>query len=533
MSQEMMKRMMKVSEETVTLLVKRLSEKYGFDETDAMEYLGEKPTKKTSGSKLKPSITLPWTGEVSESWCLGIRVAKQLYSQCVSSRLNGSDYCNTCKKIDEDPKRVGKTRLCTTSNRREWLDDNGKTPQRYAIYMKKNSLSREEVEIEAALWGMTIPADEYILVSKSRGRPRKTAATSDTDSSSESIETPETMPDLYASLLADVEGELSETENEEREAAKKEEREAGKAAKLAEKEEREAAEKEEREAGKAAKLAEKEKREAAKEAREAGKAAKQAEKEKRRVQQLAEKEKREAAKEAREAGKAAKQAEKEKREAVKLAEKEKREAAKESREAVKQAAKQAEKEKREVVKLAEKEKREAAKEAAKAVKLVEKEAAKQAEKEKREVVKLAEKEKREAAKLVEKEGVKQVLNKEKGTLELLKGQENHTEVRKEEREARRSVVLARKAHDLITESDKKPETMVEVNDIDESTIVTEEQYGPEVETERVEYFGTKYLKDSDNYLYDPETADPIGKWDSDAGEIIDLESDSDAGSDSD
>ena len=436
----MAKRMMKISEETVKMVVNRLSKKYGFDETEALKYVGEDGEKKTNKKELKPLYPFPWTGETRIEWCCGIRVTKGLYGQCTNTRIKG-EYCATCQKIVENPSKT----LCTTLNRTKWLADNGKKPMRYANYMVKHGLSREEVEREAARFGMTIPIEEYELEENSRGRPRKTAAVSDTDSSSESVDK-EIYPDLYTTLLAEVSAETFGDE--------------GEAAKLAEKEEQAAvklAEKEERAAMKAAKLAEKEERAAMK--------------------------------------------------AAKLAEKEEQAAMK--------AAKLAEKEERAAMKLAEKEEQAAMK----------------------------------AAKLAEKEDDECEMfaaNKKKASLETLKETQNgekerYTEEREAEREARR----LRKTKKVNTEIDvihvsvSAESVDTEMgncdrmnklfgSDNDDATAVKEADYAEEVSATPWTHGGIKYLKDSDNNLYDPETTEHIGMWDSGAEEIVDVESDSDS-----
>ena len=486
----MAKRMMKISEETVKMVVNRLSKKYGFDETEALKYVGEDGEKKTNKKELKPLYPFPWTGETRIEWCCGIRVTKGLYGQCTNTRIKG-EYCATCQKIVENPSKT----LCTTLNRTKWLADNGKKPMRYANYMVKHGLSREEVEREAARFGMTIPIEEYELEENSRGRPRKTAAVSDTDSSSESVDK-EIYPDLYTTLLAEVSAETFGDE--------------GEAAKLAEKEEQAAvklAEKEERAAMKAAKLAEKEERAAMK-------AAKLAEKEKQAAKKVALKEE---------------------RAAMKLAEKEERVAMK--------AAKLAEKEEQaamKAAKLAEKEEQAAMK------------AAKLAEKEERAAMKLAEKEEQaamKAAKLAEKEDDECEMfaaNKKKASLETLKETQNgekerYTEEREAEREARR----LRKTKKVNTEIDvihvsvSAESVDTEMgncdrmnklfgSDNDDATAVKEADYAEEVSATPWTHGGIKYLKDSDNNLYDPETTEHIGMWDSGAEEIVDVESDSDS-----
>ena len=355
-SKVIVKRMEGVYLEMLKETVMRLGEMYSFDGGKAFAELGvvgEKNEKKTK--KEKPRMPLPWTGVVKEEWCLGIRPAHELFSQCTNER-GTEGFCSTCSKKKN-----------SVENRAEWLAASGKKAKRYANVMEKKGLKREEVEREALRFGLSIPEAEFEYEIKGRGRPRKTAAASDTETDGTESDGSQ-KPDLFAALynaLTDGEDdcetfgdrnrkEIAQIEMRKKTAATKD---AENAEKLAAKEAKEA-EKLAGEAEKAAKLAAKEadkaEKLAAKEAKEAEKAAKLAAKEADKAEKLAAKEQREAlkaeklaAKEQREALKAEKLLAKNKREALKaekLAAKEQREAEREVRRNEK-AAKKAEKEK--------------------------------------------------------------------------------------------------------------------------------------------------------------------------------------------
>ena len=288
-----------------------LAEHYSFDKNEAMELLGEKKTKKPKKTE-KPSIPLPWTGEIKEEWCLGIRPAHDLFSQCVNPRgKNG--FCATCSK-----KKV------SVENRDEWLAENGKKPKRYANVMEKKGWLREDVEREATRFGLTIPESEFELEIKGRGRPRKTAATSDTDEDDSNESNVDLFSVLYAASSDDDCDETNGELQEEQAAKEKAEKLAAKEAREKEKAEKLAA-KEAREKEKAEKLAAKEKEKAeklaAKEAKEKEKAEKLAAKEKEKAEKLAAKEAKEKEKAAKLAAKTQREAEREARRNEKAAKK--------------------------------------------------------------------------------------------------------------------------------------------------------------------------------------------------------------------
>ena len=66
---------------------------------------GRSKSKVEVGSKLckcKPSMVLPFCGEVEASWCQAVRKNHGLYTQCTKSKKDGSDYCSTCLKQAEN-----------------------------------------------------------------------------------------------------------------------------------------------------------------------------------------------------------------------------------------------------------------------------------------------------------------------------------------------------------------------------------------------------------------------------------------------
>ena len=341
-SKAMVKKMEGVYLEMLKETVVQLGEMYGFDGEKAFSSLGVIGGKKEKKPKKeKPTMPLPWTGEIKEDWCLGIRPAHELFSQCTNER-GSSGFCSTCSKKKN-----------SVENRAEWLASSGKKAKRYANVLEKKGLKREDVEREAARFGLTIPESEFEYEIKGRGRPRKTAATSDTETSGTESEQ-ELKPDLFAALYdasTDGESESSKGSDEENvdaaakeaeELAAKEAKAALKAEKLAAKEKRDAL-KAEKLAAKEAKAAEKAEKLAAKEAEKAEKLAAKEQREAEKAEKLAAKEALKAEKLAAKKAKEAEKLAKETLKAEKLAAKEQREAEREARrneKAAKKAAKE-------------------------------------------------------------------------------------------------------------------------------------------------------------------------------------------------
>ena len=454
--------------------VVRLGETYGFDGEKAFSSLGVIGGKKEKKPKKeKPTMPLPWTGEIKEDWCLGIRPAHELFSQCTNER-GSSGFCSTCSKKKN-----------SVENRAEWLASSGKKAKRYANVLEKKGLKREDVEREAARFGLTIPESEFEYEIKGRGRPRKTAATSDTETDGTESEQ-EVKPDLFAALYdASTDGESESSKGSDEEnvdaAAKEAEELAAKEAKAALKAEKLAA-KEQRDALKAEKLAAKEQRDALKAEKLAAKEAEKAEKLAAKEQREAEKAEKMAAKEQREAEKAEKMAAKEALKAEKLA-------AKKAKEAEKLA-----KEKLKAEKLAAKEQREAEREARRNEK-----AAKKAAKE----VVIAE------------DAVVCAGWEEKKVFEKPAAAAEKKVFEKPVAAAEKKVFekpVAVGAPDIFGTDSEDEE-------------VQEATYEEETSAKVVPWThkGVEYLKDSSNTVYDKESWEELGVWDEESGEIRDYD----------
>ena len=175
-------------EEAVTLL----SDKYGFDRAEAIEYLkvAEIEVVKTKKAKApkkekvvvpkKPAFLLPWGGSVVTGWCGALRYNKGLYTQCTQKCKGGSQFCGTCLKyvsVDGIP-QYG---LASERSKEGWTAPNGKSPVNYANVMAKlkngdEAVTQEMAVAEAAKFNWTIPEEQFVKSKTRKGRPAKAKA---------------------------------------------------------------------------------------------------------------------------------------------------------------------------------------------------------------------------------------------------------------------------------------------------------------------------------------------------------------------
>jgi hypothetical protein len=336
-----MKTMTGVYKQAMKEAIMSCSELYGFNGEEALSRMGvekmtgvveNKSSKKEPRAAKVEKAKVPFPFEaMDESKCCALKANHGLYTQCQSLRKKDNDYCGPCEKqchkneSGRPPNGVVQERMDA-----EFKGPKGDAPKHFTAVMKKLKLSKEQVEEEAAKFGITISEEHFIAPENAtkRGRPSK-KGTSDGESSSEPKKRgrpkkaakevqPEEVDDLFASLVSNVENDddsvvetetssLSGSEGDESESkiakreAKKGETEEVKAMKAAEKETKKAAAYE----AKAKKEAE---TKAKKEAVEAEKAAKKAAADEAKAKKEAESK---AKKEAAEAEKAKKEAEKE------------------------------------------------------------------------------------------------------------------------------------------------------------------------------------------------------------------------------
>ena len=330
-----------VSVDFAMQVVEELSHHYGFDSEDAYRRLNlgsvtivesvakgprSKAPKAAKAKAVKASFPLPFSGELAEKCCFGLRQNHGLYTQCQVARKGDSPYCKGCQ-AQADKNSSGEPDYGTIQSRcavapMEFKDANGKSPVAYTKIMKKLKLTEEQVREEAGKVGITI-ADVHFIVEEP---VKKSAKASKADkSSSESQEKKKGRPkkekkvlevegatnDLFASLVAEA-NSSSEDEEEVEEAPivlKKVNVEA-KAAKEAEKKAAKEAEKadalKKKEEEKALVLAKKAEEKALKEMEKATKEAEKAAALKKKEEEKAAKEQAKAAKETKKPAKSSK-----------------------------------------------------------------------------------------------------------------------------------------------------------------------------------------------------------------------------------
>ena len=184
-----------------------LAEKYGFDAKEAMTACqlseikvkksanrvkgeGKVRTKSKGETKPKrevPAFPLPFCGTAVEGWCNGLRLNHGLHSQCTMESLKDGEYCKTCQN-QCDKNASGKPTYGCVADRincalLEYRDPKAnKQTLPFANVMSKLNITREAAEAEALKFGLTIPEEHFVERSSRRGRPKKDASASDTDS---------------------------------------------------------------------------------------------------------------------------------------------------------------------------------------------------------------------------------------------------------------------------------------------------------------------------------------------------------------
>jgi hypothetical protein len=188
-----------------------LSDKYGFSVEEATRFVGvedmtvSKATSKSTGNGkkekkvkvAKAKFAMPWTGVVDETKCKAIKCNGNLFTQCMSEpTAEGERYCLTCKSQAETNGN-GKPSGGTVEDRMATgpLDyvgpKNGVKVYSYANFLLKKGITHEDAKNEAERLGFEIPAYQWDMQVRKRGRPAKksaSAAVSDTSSGSEAEE---------------------------------------------------------------------------------------------------------------------------------------------------------------------------------------------------------------------------------------------------------------------------------------------------------------------------------------------------------
>jgi len=185
-----------------------------------------KSAKKVSKITAKPTVILPFCGEIQGDWCKGVKFNHGLHTQCTNGPSGDDTYCKTCRK-HADNSATGKPPYGDINDRAkydvDYRDPKGKITMPFANVVEKLSINLEAATAAAATLGLTIPAEQLVKRTSKRGRPAKSAAVSDSDSDTE--ETPKkkrgrpskakvampTQEDQIAQLVAEAYAETKTT----------------------------------------------------------------------------------------------------------------------------------------------------------------------------------------------------------------------------------------------------------------------------------------------------------------------------------
>ena len=199
MTTAMEKAMVSCTTEFAQVVVKALSEKYGFDEADALKHLELETvsvTRKTKAPKASkapkapkapkmavPCMALPFCGVVMDDWCKGIRPNHELFTQCTMAPKKGGVYCATCcgqAEANETDKPTHGDIRDRKAGGEEWRTPAGKQPVNYGNVMAKRKIDKDAAIAEATAFGWEIPEAQFEVKSRKAGRP-KSPSTSDTE----------------------------------------------------------------------------------------------------------------------------------------------------------------------------------------------------------------------------------------------------------------------------------------------------------------------------------------------------------------
>ena len=146
-----------------------------------------KSVKKASKPKItaKPTLILPFCGEIQGDWCKGVKLNHGLHTQCTNGASGEDTYCKTCRK-HADNSATGKPPYGDIADRAkftvDYRDPKGKLTMPYANVVETLGISMEAANAAATTLGWTIPAEQLVKRVSKRGRPTKSAAVSDSDS---------------------------------------------------------------------------------------------------------------------------------------------------------------------------------------------------------------------------------------------------------------------------------------------------------------------------------------------------------------
>ena len=168
----------------------------------------------------KPTMLVPFCGVIVDDWCQGVRLNHGLHTQCTNPAVADGTYCKTCTK-GASASASGKPAYGDIADRAkfttDYRDPKGTRTLPYANVVAKQSLDLTAAHAAAERLGWTIPAEQLVLRTSSRGRPRKSAAASDTSSAGsrpvmvkrrKNAKIKVSQPDMIAQLVAEAASEV-------------------------------------------------------------------------------------------------------------------------------------------------------------------------------------------------------------------------------------------------------------------------------------------------------------------------------------
>jgi hypothetical protein len=166
---------------------------FDFDSVAVVSSRSKASKKRESGkskSKItaKPTVILPFCGDIQDDWCKGVKLNHGLHSQCTNGEGKEDIYCKTCRK-HADNSATGKPPYGDINDRSkftvDYRDPKGKLTVPYANVAEKLGINLETANAAAATLGWTIPAEQLVKRVSKKGRPAKSTAVSDSDSDDE------------------------------------------------------------------------------------------------------------------------------------------------------------------------------------------------------------------------------------------------------------------------------------------------------------------------------------------------------------
>ena len=148
--------------------IEKCASLYGFDVADAIEKIMASK-KKVKVVAPKASFALPFSGEMKERCCEGLRYNDGLYTQCEVIKKGENKYCAVCEKGNL---KYGTIRDRMDAGLMEFKDPSGKSPVHYSKIMKKLKLTREAVLEEGEKMGNKVHPIHLEVQEEKRGRPK-------------------------------------------------------------------------------------------------------------------------------------------------------------------------------------------------------------------------------------------------------------------------------------------------------------------------------------------------------------------------